>query len=248
MDRMLAATAAAEDTHYWFRALRRNARTLLLQATGGRPLGRIIDCGAGTGRNLDWLSQYGDAVGLELSPLGLAVGRAHDRRLVRGSVTALPFASDSADLATSFDVLYCLDEAAEARALREMWRVLRPGGIALFNVAALDILRGSHSTLTGEVRRYTRARLRARLLAADFTIDRLTFASLAPFPAALAVRSFERLSGRASQPSEADLQVPPAPLNAALDVVLACEAAWLGFGNLPIGTSIMATARKGHRA
>jgi hypothetical protein len=39
--------------------------------------------------------------------------------------------------------------------------------------------------------------------------------------------------------------VPPAPINAVLNAGLACEAAWLGVANLPIGTSIMAVARKG---
>lgn len=248
MDRMLAATAAAEDTHYWFRALRRNAQVLLRQAAAGRPLRRILDCGAGTGRNLDWLSRYGEAVGVELTPAGLAVGRAHRRRLVRGSVTALPFASASASLATSFDVLYCLDDEAEALALAEMWRVLEPGGLALFNVAALDILHGSHSTLTGEIRRYTKTRLRTRLLAAGFEVDRITFTNMALFPPALGVRGLERLTGRAGDASEADLQVPPAPINAVLNAGLACEAAWLGVANLPIGTSIMAVARKGGEA
>ena len=55
-----------------------------------------------------------------------------------------------------------------------MARMLKPGGYALFNVAALDILRGSHSTLTHEVRRYTRERMRERLHRAGLTIARMT--------------------------------------------------------------------------
>ena len=39
----------------------------------------IVDCGTGTGRNLDWLRQYGLAVGVELSPVGLRLGRARRR-------------------------------------------------------------------------------------------------------------------------------------------------------------------------
>ena len=37
-----------------------------------------------------------------------------------------------------------------------MYRVLRPGGQVLINVAALKILTGNHSVLGGEVRRYSR--------------------------------------------------------------------------------------------
>lgn len=244
MERMLEATARAEDVHYWFRGLRRHAQQMLHAAAPNQPLHRIVDCGAGTGRNLDWLGLFGSAVGVELTPVGLAAGRARGRRMVRGSVTALPFADATADLATSFDVLYCLEDASESTALREMWRVLKPGGLVLVNVAALDILHGSHSTLTHEVRRYTPARLRERLERAGFTVERLTFTNMSLFPPALAVRALQRLTGRASDASEADLAVPPAPINHMLNWMLAGEAAFLRATNLPIGTSIMAVGRK----
>jgi SAM-dependent methyltransferase len=244
MDRMLEATAAAENTHYWFRGLRRSAELMLRVVSRRRHFSRIVDCGAGTGRNLDWLSRYGDVVGVELTPVALAVARAHGRRVVRGTVTALPLADASAELATSFDVLYCLDDAAETRALREMWRVLTPNGLALFNVAALDILHGSHSTLTGEVRRYTKPRLASRLIGAGFAIERMTYLNMSLFAPALAVRTMERLTGRAQEASESDLRVPLTPVNTALDWALRAEARWLRHANLPIGTSIMAVARR----
>ena len=241
---MLEATLRAEDTHFWFIGLRRTARQMLAGALGGQRVDHIIDCGAGTGRNLEWLREFGDPTGVELTPFGLSVGRARGRRLVRGSVAALPFGDRSADVATSFDVLYCLDDHTESQALLEMWRVLKPGGWALFNVAALDILHGSHSTLTSEIRRYTPARLRTRLIAAGFTVKRLTFTNLAPFPVALAIRAMERWTGRAAEASESDLQVPPWPVNAGMNVALKTEAALLRVMNMPIGTSLMALAQK----
>lgn len=244
MDRMLEATAAAEERHFWFLGLRRQARLLFTRALAGRAPSLIVDCGAGTGRNLEWLSTFGPAVGVELSLAGLRHGRARGRRLVRGSVARLPFRDGVADAATSFDVLYCLDDADEAAAIREMWRILRPGGFALINVAALDILHGSHSTLTQEKRRYTRGRLVARLAGAGFSIERLTYTNLTPFPFALTVRLGERLTGRAGVASDADLQVPARPINAAFNLALSLESAWLRMGNLPIGTSLMAIARK----
>src|SRR5262249_47199070 len=154
-----------------------------------------------TGRNLEWLSQLGPAVGVELTPAGLRVGRRFGRRLVQGTVAALPLRDASVDLATSFDVLYCLDDDVERRALAEMFRVLKPGGIAIVNVAALDVLRGSHSTLTHELRRYTKPRLRSRLTNAGFTVERVTFTNMTLFPLALAIRGLERLTGRAAEPS-----------------------------------------------
>jgi ubiquinone/menaquinone biosynthesis C-methylase UbiE len=244
MERMLEATARAEDRHFWFLALRRNARRLLAAALNGRRDCRIVDCGSGTGRNLDWLREFGRAVGIERSPAGLSVGRQHGRRMVRGTVTRLPLADASMDVATSFDVLYCLDDESERQAVREMWRVLKPGGLVLVNAAALDMLHGSHSALTHEIRRYTRPRLADRLTSAGFRLERMTFTYLATFPLTLAVRTVDRLTGRAKHASESDFWVPPGPINAAIDLTLRAEGALLRWINLPIGTSLLCIGRK----
>jgi SAM-dependent methyltransferase len=244
MNAMLEATAKAEDRHFWFKGLRRSAKVMLDAELKGRRLHRIIDCGSGTGRNLDWLRHYGTAVGVERSPSGLAVAAAHHRPVVRASVAALPIASASVDLATSFDVLYCLPDEVEPVALAEMVRVLRPGGLALFNVAALDVLHGSHSALTMEVRRYTRSRLRTRLEAAGLRVERMSYTNCSTFPMTLAVRAFDRWSGRAAKASDADLQVPATPVNSLLDMALSGEARIMRYMNLPIGTSLLCLARK----
>jgi SAM-dependent methyltransferase len=241
---MLDATARAEERHFWFRGLRRNAALLLRDALGGRSVERIVDCGAGTGRNLEWLRAFGPAVGVELSPFGLDVGRKARRPLVRATVAALPFRESSVDVTTSFDVLYCLDDDTEARAVREMFRVLKPGGWALVNTAALDLLRGSHSTLTMERRRYTPASLKRLLTGAGFVVKRLTFTNMSTFPVTLAVRWGQRLTGRADMASESDLTVPAAPVNGVFNAMLAVEAGLLRAVNLPIGTSLLCLAQK----
>ncbi len=243
MERLLAATARAEDTHFWFLGLRRTAQQLLAEVTGARRLDRIVDCGAGTGRNLEWLARFGNVTGLEREPTGLALARSRGQPLVRGSVVQLPFAAGTVDLVTLFDVLQCLDDGAEPQALMEMQRILKPGGLALLNVAALDVLHGSHSALTQERRRYSRQRLEATVRQTGFHIERLTFTNLALFPVALAVRGFERLTGRLSA-SERDLRVPSPLINRGFDAALRLEARWLRRGDLPVGTSIMAVLRK----
>jgi ubiquinone/menaquinone biosynthesis C-methylase UbiE len=224
--------------------MRRHARRMLEAALAGSTARVIVDCGAGTGRNLDWLQRYGLAVGIERSSTGLRLGHERRTRLVQGTVTSLPVRSESADIVTSFDVLYCLDDSSETQAIEEMYRVLKPGGITLINVAALDILRGAHSTLTHEVRRYTRTRLAARLERAGFRVERLTYTNLMTFPLTLASRLTDRLTGRHAVPSAVEFTVPPAPINAVLDAALAVEAGIARFVNLPVGSSIMAIARK----
>jgi SAM-dependent methyltransferase len=241
---MLEATARAEDTHFWFRGLRRTASRLLRDAIGHRPVTHIIDCGAGTGRNLDWLAGFGPAFGVELSPFGLHVARSRRRPVVRATVAHLPFADGIADLVTSFDVLYCLDDDTEGRAVQEMLRVLKPGGWALINTAALDVLRGAHSTLTMERRRYTKGRLSRLLTRHGFAIRRLTYTNMATFPLTLAVRVKDRLTGHAATASDADLQVPIRPVNGALNALLAVESGLTRLVNLPIGSSLLCLAQK----
>jgi SAM-dependent methyltransferase len=241
---MLAATARAEDRHFWFRGLRRNAALVLGRALAGRSPTLIIDCGAGTGRNLDWLNAFGPAVGVELSTMGSGLAKARGRRVVRGTVAALPFADACADVTTSFDVLYCLDDDTEGAAVREMWRVLKPGGLALVNAAALSILRGAHSTLTHERRRYTRRSLSTLMTANGFAVRRITYTNMATFPFTLAVRWHDRATGRAAVASDADLRVPAAPINAALDALLSAEAGLLRIASLPVGSSVLCLAEK----
>jgi SAM-dependent methyltransferase len=244
MKHLLEATAEAEERHFWFLALRRQSRALLAHALNGRTPRLIVDCGAGTGRNLEWLREFGPALGVELSTTGLEIGREYGRRLVCGTVTQLPLPDQSADVVTSFDVLGAMKRSDAEEAAREMWRVLRPGGIAIINVAALEILRGSHSVAAEEHQRFSKRSFSALLGSAGFTVDRLTFSHLSSFPVALAIRSAERFTGRARKPSVAYLEVPPAPVNTLFDGLLRVEAAWLRVGNLPIGSSLLMLARK----
>ena len=247
MERLLEATAAAEDRHFWFRGLRTNARTALQRALAGSRAHLIIDCGTGTGRNLDWLSDFGRVIGVERSPTGLRVAHEHRRPVVAGSVTHLPFADACARVVTSFDVLYALDDAAEAEAAREMYRVLAPGGVALVHAAALNILHGSHSVLSEEKRRYSRRSIRALLQGAGFTVERVTYTNMMTLPLVLAVRLKDQLTGQAATASDQDLKVPAAPINAALGGLLSLESAWLRAGDLPVGSSVLAVARKHFR-
>ena len=53
MDQLLQATALAERDHFWFKGFRRFMAPLLAEAVRSRQSPRILDCGCGTGRNLE---------------------------------------------------------------------------------------------------------------------------------------------------------------------------------------------------
>jgi ubiquinone/menaquinone biosynthesis C-methylase UbiE len=249
LDRLLAATRRVEARHFWFRGLRRFVRPLIEEATAGLPAARILDCGCGTGGNLAMLARHGTAVGFDLTWSGLQHARAYgQRRVARASVTRMPFPDASFDLVTAFDVLYALPDSDEPLAIDEMFRVLRPGGRAIVNVAALQILRGNHAVFGQELRRSTRRRLRAMLERAGFAIDRLTYTNASLFPLMLVVRTTQRLAGLAS-PEEAgtDIAMPPAPVNALLSMAVTLDSVALRWMDMPIGSSLLCLARRPRR-
>lgn len=245
MERLLEATQEAERRHFWFRGFRRFVRLLLDDsvATVARP--RILDCGCGTGGNFRLLDGYGRTFGCELTRTGVDFARQHHHRLARASVTHLPFPDHSFDLVTSFDVLYCLQDADEVAAAREMWRVLRPGGGAVINVAAMRILTGNHSVLSEEVRRYSRQSLRRLLGDTGFSVVRMTHTYATLFPMMLFVRTAQRLAGLAAEEHAGrEIAVPPSPINEVLSGILALESIALRFVDMPVGSSILCLARR----
>ena len=208
---------------------------------------RLLDCGCGTGANLRLLlGPYGEACGFDLTWTGLRFARGSGlARVAQASASAVPFPSAAFDIVTSFDVLYCLPDAIEREAVREMWRVLKPGGSAIINVAAMEILRGNHSVLSAELRRYSRTSLRALIEPAGFRVERMTYTNAALFPLMLGVRGVQRLTGLAGElEAEAEITVPPAPVNAALAAVLAVEAGVVRAVPMPFGSSLLCLARK----
>ena len=243
MDRLLEATARAEREHFWFRGLRRFMAPLLEQAARGVAAPRILDCGCGTGHNLGMLRRYGRSIGIDVTWSGLSYAHGRGERAVaQATATRLPFPAAAFDVVTSFDVIYALGDSDEREALAEMFRVLKPGGHLVVNAAAMDLLKGNHSVLALEVRRYSRRSLRERLEGAGFRVRRLSYTNATILPIVAGVRLLQRVSGH--EESEEEISLPPAPVNAALTAALMVEAAALRFIDMPFGSSLMALAEK----
>src|SRR5215216_900811 len=220
----LELTRQAEATHFWFRGFRRFIRPVIREAAAGHTGLRLVDCGCGVGQNLELLRPYGRAFGFDLTSTGTAAAHASGGVIARGDVTRIPFASNTFDIAVSFDVMQCLQ--ADAQAVREIARVLRPAGTLVMTMAALDILYGDHSEVWEEYRRYTPRSARALAEQAGLRVERVSFLFASLFPLMLATRTAQRLLRRwRCGPAHSDIAVPPAPVNAALTAVVYAEAA-----------------------
>ena len=246
MDRLLELTYRAEQSHFWFRGFRQYMRPALQRATAGMTNPRILDCGCGTGSNLEMLRDFGSAVGFDLSRIGTEFARTHGHRVAQASLTHMPFPRDAFDVVTSFDVLQVVPDHVEQEGILEMWRVAKPGGWLLLHVAALQLLYGRHSVLSHEHRRYTARSVRALVEGAGFRIERLTYDHFSLLPMMLPLRIVQQVtaSGGVVEAGEAEIRVPAAPINAALTALVSLEALALRAINMPIGPSLMCLARK----
>jgi SAM-dependent methyltransferase len=240
-----AIMARREEHHWWYAGMRHVALAVLDRALDGRRGLRILDAGCGTGGTTIELRRFGDVFGVDLAWEALEPARGRGLRdLARASIEHLPFADASFDAATSFEVVYHLGVASDTSALREIRRVIKPGGLFMLRVPAHDWLRGEHDRLVHTRHRYSRDEVLRKLGQAGFVVDRLSWANTLLFPPAVAKRLLERSNAADATAGEPDLWQPPPVLNALLQGVVGVEALAIPYGlPLPFGLSVLAVAR-----
>jgi ubiquinone/menaquinone biosynthesis C-methylase UbiE len=92
--------------------------------------GDVLECGVGTGLLLERFAEFArSAKGIDLSPGMLERARLRGLAVREASVTAIPFNDQSFDVTCAFKVLAHVPEIG--RALAEMARVTRPGGVVV---------------------------------------------------------------------------------------------------------------------
>jgi SAM-dependent methyltransferase len=229
-----------ERTHWWYQGMRRNTKALLNRYLAPGVTYTVLDAGCGTGGTTIDLAEFGQVTGVDFSTDALGYAQARGlTRLVRGSIEQLPFADNTFDLVTCFDVLYHRAVGDERRALAEFKRVLRPGGLALVRDPAFDWLRGAHDIGIHTERRFTTQQMASRFRDVGFEVVYATYGNVALFPLALAKRAVDRFI-----PSPADLDVPPPAINKLFEAALSLEAPLAGRVPLPVGLSAVVLGRK----
>jgi SAM-dependent methyltransferase len=235
-----------EPNHWWYQGMRQITERILQPVLGTASNLRILDVGCGAGGNLSALSRFGSAIGLDYSPLALAyANERHGGKLARATIEALPYASDSFDLVTSFDVMVCYEVEDDLVALRELARVTRPGGRVLVRVAALSALRGPHDTVVHAARRYTASELHEKMQRVGLIPVRSTYANSILMPFIFVARKLQTLGISLGSMPKSDVNPTPEPINSLLMGLLNLEARWLGRGHsFPAGVSLFALATK----
>lgn len=231
-----------EQSHWWYVGRRRIISSFVEDICGRVKdrTPRILDVGCGTGANLLLLSKYGDAEGVDISEDALAFCRERGLHKVRqGAAEQLPYSDGSFDLVTAFDVVEHLDD--DLAGLKEMRRVLRPGGRVLLFVPTFMFLWGLQDEVSNHRRRYRLPELKRALAKAGFEVERSTYANITFFLPILLIRKLMRLT---SIKTDTENRINITALNGVFGWLFGAEGVVLRYLNLPFGVSGLCVARR----
>ena len=238
-----------EDNHWWFVGRRAILESFLggivaniraEPAEAGTPNElRILDVGCGTGANLEMLSQFGSAEGVDVSDDALEFCRGKGLNVQKGLAETLPFADETFNITTALDVVEHLDD--DIAGLKEMHRVTKSGGYSLIFVPAFMWLWGVQDDISHHRIRYTKSQIVERLETAGFAVERATYANFTFFAPVLGGRTIMKLTG-IKPASENNINI--SALNGIFGKIFSAEKYWLKNMNFPFGVSIVVVARK----
>jgi SAM-dependent methyltransferase len=170
--RMRALEAAS-----WWNAGMRDLAERMLRGADLPSHGMLLDVGCGSGQTMTWFRGRWpgwNTLGLDVAREGLHAARAGgEERVLGGSALDLPLPDGCADAVITLDVLQHLPlGGGDAQALREIRRVLRPGG-ALFVRTNAQAFPHSPDDPCYSFHKYTPRELRRKLEVAGFVVRRI---------------------------------------------------------------------------
>jgi SAM-dependent methyltransferase len=230
--------AELDQRHWWYRARRQILAELIRREAALPPDPHILEIGCGTGHNLAMLQGFGhiDALELDEEARHIAEGRL-GRQVMSAPLPELAGVPDRHyDLIGAFDVIEHIDD--DDGALASIADKLKPGGKFLMTVPAHQWMWSAHDVVNHHKRRYSKRALKALIERSPLKLSKVGYFNSLLFPLAAAERLASRLRGR----EDADVKLPSAPINGALETVFAAERYLVGRLPLPPGLSLFAVA------
>jgi ubiquinone/menaquinone biosynthesis C-methylase UbiE len=231
-----------EEKHWLYMGLRHLLISRVRQYFKNGNKISILDAGCGTGYNLKCLEKYGASTGVDINNNALAYCRKRGiNRISRASVSELPFREESFDLVISADVLYHRAVQDDLTAIKEIYRVLKKGGVLMVNLPAHNYLKRPHDERVHTRQRYSRDELSQKLMKNKFKIIKISYRNALSYPVLLLSNLINKSF---PLPIDTGLSLMPKPVNFIMYSYLKVENAFLRIMNFPFGVSIFCLARK----
>jgi ubiquinone/menaquinone biosynthesis C-methylase UbiE len=232
-----------EDAHFYYVAVHEAILQALRKVIPGRKDARLLDAGCGTGWLASKLSEFGTVDAIDLHEEALKLSRSRGVNATRATVEEIPFADNSFDVVTSVDVIYHQNVSDDVKALREMFRVLKPGGWLVMRVPAHQCLYSTHDKFVKTARRYTIPEMNDKLTNACFQLRSASYCQATLFMPAWIKAQMEKMSKTSAAHSTIDKPNPV--INGILTMVLRAENLLLRCGvAMPFGIGVLVVARK----
>ncbi|HVQ24774.1 MAG TPA: class I SAM-dependent methyltransferase [Planctomycetota bacterium] len=239
-----------EQTHWWFRGRRAIFVSLLdrFVRSDGREARVLMDLGCGVGGMLQPLAAYGRVIGTDVTLQGLRY--CAERKfplLVACNGPQGCFLDASLDCITAFDALEHIED--DELALREIFRMLKPGGTLIASGPAYQFLYAQQDRITHHVRRYTLGELAGKARAAGFEIVQASYINFWLFPVilptVLLLKAWQAVRPRDDSGAGSNVGIRvPRWAHDLLTAVFSSEAAVLRHASMPAGHSLIIVARK----
>ncbi len=232
-----------QESYWWFRGKEYLIRKIMdsMYSCGG--ILRILDVGCGTGYITKSLAQYGDVTGLDMADIALEFCAMNGVGTVKkGTITDIPYPDKQFDLVCALDILYHRAVKDDEDAIRELYRVLKPGGRVIITTSAMKCLFGKNDIVQHGARRHTRTELLDKCARAGFVHERSSYYTVAFFPLVYIVRKLQDLRNIEPQ-SDIDEEISPL-VNAICFWWFKREIDMLRYFTWPFGVHLFGVFRK----
>lgn len=232
-----------EDTHFYYvgchNIIISQIKKFLPSKKGSL---KILDAGCGTGILAKKLTVFGQVYGIDISKEALKFAKMRGVKIKKTSLTKTGFLNNSFDIIVSIDVLYHKWIDDDYLVVKELIRILKPGGILLLKLPAHEFLRGSHDLVVYTQKRYSLKDFNSLFKNYNVKLLKRTYIASFLFPFVLFNVIWEKTTNRIQARSSIRKVLPP--INKLLIYVFHLENLLLNFMNIPFGISILAIAKK----
>jgi len=233
-----------EKDHWWFRARREIISDFLIRYIGKKnKVAQALDIGCGTGFNMKVLLNYAEVVdGLDESEWVIDFNKKDNPNFKIFKSKFPDFNQESQyQLITLFDVLEHIEN--DIMAIKQIEKMLKPGGKVLFTVPSFTFLWSKHDILFGHYRRYCKKELKKIIMNnTNLEIMKISHFNTFLFPIVVFFRIIKKIFKLKGDNS--DFFYLPNWLNNLLAKIFGAEKSFLRFINFPFGVSIICVLKK----